>query len=271
MRMRHPYFDLARPIPVGHRGASGERPENTLPAFALALEQGARILETDVHPTRDGAVVILHDGQVGRTTDGEGPVSARSLAELRRLDAGHRFSPDGGASFPFRGRGVRIPTLEEAFEAFPDARFNVEIKAGGRDFVAQVVGIVARTGREDRTLLTSADDAVMAELRDVLAETGARPAVGASTGDCVAWVKAAAGGGAPPPGPMALQVPVAFGGRPLVTGRLVAFAHEHDVQVHVWTVNEPAEIERLLDLGVDAVMSDFPARVVEAIGRRGSG
>jgi len=256
--MRHPYFDLERPIPVAHRGASGERPENTLPAFALALEQGARILETDVHPTRDGAVVILHDETLERTTDGEGPVSARGLAELQRLDAGHRFSTDGGASFPFRGRGIRLPTLEEAFEAFPEARFNVEVKEGGRAFVERVVRSVADADREDRTLLTSGDDAVMAQLHAVLEATGTAPAVGASTGDCIAFVKAAAEGGEPPPGPMALQVPPSFGGRPLVTRELLDFAHAHDV------------IERLLGLGVDAVMSDFPARVVAAIRRRGT-
>jgi len=133
--VRHPFFDLPRPIPVGHRGASGERPENTLPAFERALAQGARILETDVHPTRDGVAVIFHDGELDRTTDGFGPIAARTLAELKELDAGYRFSPDGGASFPCRGRGTTIPTLAEAFAAFPDARFNIEVKEGDRAFL----------------------------------------------------------------------------------------------------------------------------------------
>jgi glycerophosphoryl diester phosphodiesterase len=264
--MRHPYFDLPRPIPVGHRGASGELPENTLPAFERALERGARILETDVHATADGVAVIFHDPTLERTTDGRGPVSARTLDELRDLDAGHGFTPDGGASFPHRGRGIGIPTLDEAFAAFPNARFNIELKAGDRAFVEGVVKAAAP--RADRTLLTSADDALMAELRAVLRDTGVPVAMGASTGDCVAFVKAASGEGPPPPEPMALQIPPDFGGQPLVTRELVEFAHAHDVQVHVWTINEPAEIERLLDLDVDAVMSDFPGRVVEAIARR---
>lgn len=264
--MRHPYFDLPRPIPVGHRGASGERPENTLPAFERALAQGARILETDVQPTRDGVAVVFHDADLDRTTDGHGPVARQALDALRELDAGYRFSPDGGRSFPCRGRGIAIPTLDEAFAAFPEARFNIEVKQGDRAFLERVVQACAP--RAERTLLTSGSDAVMAELRSVLASTGVPVAMGASTGDCIAFVKAAAGGGEPPPEPMALQVPTHFGGQPLVTPELVAFAHAHDVQVHVWTINEPAEIERLLDLGVDAVMSDFPSRVVEAIGRR---
>jgi glycerophosphoryl diester phosphodiesterase len=265
--MRHPYFDLTLPIPVGHRGASGELPENTLPAFARALEQGARILETDVHPTSDGVAVIFHDHEVDRTTDGSGPIAAKTLRALKALDAGHRFTPDGGASFPCRGQGITVPTLEEAFAAFPDARFNIEIKQGDRAFIEQVVKLVAHAGRAERTLLTSAGDDLIAELRSVLATTGVEAAMGASTGDCVRFVKAAAGGGEPPPEPMALQIPTEFGGQPLVTPELLAFAHAHDVQVHVWTVNDPAEIERLLALGVDAVMSDFPIRVVEAIAR----
>jgi len=264
--MRHPYFDLPRPIPVGHRGASGELPENTLPAFERALEQGAQILETDVHATADGVAVLFHDATLERTSDGRGPIAARTLDELRTLDAGHGFTPDGGASHPYRGHGIAIPTLDEAFAAFPNARFNIEIKAGDHAFVERVVK--ASAPRADRTLLTSADDTVIAELRAVLANTGVPVAMGASTGDCIAFMKAAAGGGEPPPEPMALQIPREFAGQPLVTPELLRFAHRHDVQVHVWTVNEPAEIERLLALGVDAVMSDFPARVVAAIARR---
>lgn len=266
--MRHPYFDLPTPIPIGHRGACGERPENTLPSFALALDQGARILETDVHPSREGVPVVFHDHELDRTTDGRGLLVDQPLAALRELDAGHGFSPDGGRSFPFRGQGIRIPTLQEAFETFPDARFNIEIKEGAPEFVERVVREVAEAGRADRTLLTSADDGIMADLRKVLAGSSLKVAMGASTGDCIAFVKAAVAGDPPPPEPMALQIPDDFGGRPVVTPALVEFAHTHQVQIHVWTINDPAEIHRLLDLGVDAVMSDHPARVVEAIGRR---
>ena len=126
--MRHPFFDLPTPIVVGHRGASGERPENTLPAFERAVAQGAMVLETDVHISRDGVVVLSHDPDLARTTEAEGPIAARSFDELKALDAGYRFSPDGGRSFPQRGRKIRIPSLHEAFEAFPGIRFNVEIK-----------------------------------------------------------------------------------------------------------------------------------------------
>ena len=267
--MRHPFFDLPLPIVIGHRGSSGEAPENTLPAFARALEQGAAVLETDVHATRDGVVVVYHDERVDRTTDGEGAISELDFAALRRLDAGFDFSPDGGRSFPWRGRGLRVATLAEAFEACPGARFNIELKSEEPALVDGTLEAVRAAGRAERTLLTAGDDRAMARLRRRLRETGLATAVGASAGDVVAFVRAAASGGAPPPEPMALQIPASFGGRPLATRELVDFAHGHDVQVHVWTVNEPAEMHALLDLGVDGLVSDFPARLCGVLRERG--
>jgi glycerophosphoryl diester phosphodiesterase len=267
--VRHPFFDLPLPIVIGHRGSSGEAPENTLPAFARALEQGAAVLETDVHATRDGVVVVYHDERVDRTTDGEGAIAELEFAALRRLDAGHAFSPDGGRSFPWRGRGLRVATLAEAFEACPGARFNVELKTAEPALVEGTLEAVRAAGRAARTLLTAGEDAAMACLRRRLRETGLATAVGASSGDVVGFVRAAAAGSAPPAEPMALQIPTTFAGRPLVTRELVEFAHGHDVQVHVWTVNEPAEMHALLDLGVDGLVSDFPARMCEVLRERG--
>lgn len=265
--MRHPFFDVPVPTVIGHRGASGELPENTMGAFERAVAQGAVILETDVHATRDGALVLFHDDTLERTTDGVGRIADHTLAELARLDAGHRFSP-GGAGFPERGKGHRIPLLEDALRAFPGVRFNVEIKERVPALIADTVELVRRLGREDSVLLAAASNDTMEDLRAHLEKTGVRPAVGASAGDVVACVRAAIDGTPPPPGPMALQVPPDFAGRPLVTRELVAHAHAHGIVVHVWTINDPAEMERLLDLGVDGVMSDFPGRLAEVVARR---
>jgi glycerophosphoryl diester phosphodiesterase len=259
--VRHPFFDVPVPTVIGHRGASGELPENTLASFERAVAQGAAILESDVHITRDGALVLIHDDELSRTTDGSGRVADHTLAEILALDAGHRFSPRGDGRFPCRGRGLRIPTLEEALAAFPQAHWNLELKEQIPALVEDTVALVLRAGRERSVLLAAAEDEIMADLRAHLAKTGARPAVGAAAGDVLRFVRSAIAGEAPPPGPMALQVPPDFGGRPLVTREFVAHAHAHDLVVHVWTVNEPAEIERLLELGVDGIMSDFPERV----------
>ncbi len=260
--MRHPFFALPRPIAIGHRGSAGDAPENTLESFARALRAGAAILESDVHLTRDGVPVLIHDDDVGRVTEGSGAVRELLLAELQRLDAGWRFSPDGGRSHPFRGRGLRIPTLAEALEALPGARFNLELKEGLPGIVERTLAVVRDAGREELTLLTAAEDALMAQLRAVVARDAGRVAIGASTGDVLDFVRTALSGECPRPGPMALQIPAEFAGRPLVTHELVAHAHAHDVQIHVWTVNDPSEMARLLDLGVDGIVSDHPDRAV---------
>jgi glycerophosphoryl diester phosphodiesterase len=233
------------------------------------VADGVAVLETDVHRTRDGALVLIHDDLLERTTNGRGRVAHHTLAELRALDAGHGFRAADG-SFPFRGKGIGIPTLEEILEAFPQLRFNVEIKEHDAALIEGTVALVAERGLEDRVLLAAAEDPIMADLRAHLAKTGVRTAVGASAGDVVGFVRAALDGVAPPRGPMALQVPPGFGDRPLVTRQFVDHAHAHGLVVHVWTINEPAEMHRLLDLGVDGIMSDFPARVAKVVAERSS-
>lgn len=267
--MGHPFFAIPTPIVMGHRGCAGEAPENTLPSFERALAQGAAILETDVHLTRDDVPVLLHDDRVDRVSDGRGRVRELRLDELRRLDFGYRFSPDGGRSHPFRGRGVEIATLEAALQRLPGVRFNLELKEDVPGMAERCLEVVGAAGREALTLLTSADDGLMARLRREIQRRGAGVAQGASTGDVAAFVRGAQKGAAPPPGPMALQVPAAFAGRPLVTPAFVEHARRHGLQVHVWTVNEPEEMTRLLDLGVDGVISDFPGRLAALLAARG--
>ena len=258
--MRHPFFATPRPIVFGHRGACGERPENTLAAFERALAQGAQVIETDVHRTRDGVVVILHDADLSRTTDGHGAVADLTFAELQGFDAGYRFQGEDGA-FPFRGAGLRVPTLADAFARFPGVRFNVEVKRTDRELVRATLELVRAHERDALTLIAAEREDAMALVHEEMAASGIEPALGASVADVLGFVRAALEGREPPPRPMALQIPPEFVGRPLVTPELLDFAHKHDVQIHVWTVNEPAEMQRLLALGVDGVMSDFPGRL----------
>ena len=267
--MPHPFFALARPIVFGHRGASGECPENTLLSFERALAQGAQVIESDLHRTRDGEVVMLHDADVARTTDGAGDVADLSAAELARLDAGFHFAaPDG--STPFRARGLRVPTLAEVFARFPGVRFNLELKRCDPELVGATLALVRKHGREDLTLLAAGSDDAMSLLRRELAHSALGVATGASVGEVIGFVRAAVERREPLAGPLALQIPAEFAGRPLVTPELVAHAHAHGVQIHVWTVNEPAEMVALLALGVDGLMSDFPGRLRAVVdGRRG--
>lgn len=258
----HLYFDIPRPHLFAHRGASGEAPENTRVAFERALGYGIRYLEMDCHATADGELVILHDADLARTTDVDGPVRERRFAELERIDAGYRFTPDGGRSFPFRGRGVRIPRLAEILAAFPDARVNLEVKQDDPPIAEEVVRAVRRAGAERRVLLAAEDEAVLAKLRALDPGT----ALGSSLEDVVEFVRAGAEGrlASHRPRGHALQIPPEALGRPLVTPELLAAARRLGVFVHVWTINEPREIRRLLALGVDGVMSDFPDRLIAA-------
>jgi len=267
-RQLHPFLALARPIVIGHRGCAGEVPENTLESFAAGLEAGAAILETDAHLTRDGVPVLIHDDEVSRVCDGSGRVTAMTLDELKRLDFGYGFTTDDGRSHPQRGRGVRIATLAEALKALPDARFNVELKEDVEGLVERTVEVVRQAGREQTTLLTSGEDGLMRRLRDHLAAIGSKLAQGASAGDVLAFVRTALDGTTAPAGPMALQVPESFGNRPLVTEAFVAHAHRYGIHVHVWTINDRDEMHRLLDLGVDGLVTDFPGRMRDVVAER---
>jgi glycerophosphoryl diester phosphodiesterase len=253
---------------LGHRGAAGVAPENTLAAFERGLADGAHIIESDVQCTLDGVPVLIHDASVDRTTDGHGPVSSLTFAQLQVLDAGHRFSVAQGGDFPFRGRGHRVPSLQQAFETLPGARFNLELKADSREMVAEAVRLVQKLDREDRTLLTAGEDGIQAMLREELQRSGARPALGASVADILAVVQSAVAGEAPATDSMALQIPTGFAGNPLVTAELVGHCHAHGIEIHVWTINDPDEIRRLLALGVDGIVTDYPGRMAQLLAER---
>jgi glycerophosphoryl diester phosphodiesterase len=249
------YLDGPRPRLFAHRGGARIAPENTIEAFAAGLAAGADRLEMDVHATRDGHVVVLHDPTLDRTTDGTGLVRDITLAELHRLDAGARFAGDGG-DFPFRGRGVRVPTLSAVLEAFPGVPLNIEIKQDEPQIEHAVLEVLDRFDARTRVLLAAEESTIMARIRaaapDVLTSF--------SAADVLEFVTAWHGGTLDayrPPG-IALQIPPSFGEVQLVTAESVAIAHGMGLEMHVWTIDDPAEMTALLDLGVDAIMTDVP-------------
>jgi len=260
------YLDGPKPRLFAHRGGARIAPENTLEAFAAGLAAGADRLEMDVHATRDGHVVVIHDPTVDRTTDGSGAVWTMTLDELRRHDAGARFSGDAG-DFPFRGRGVRVPTLAEVLEAFPGVPLNIEIKQDAPAIEAAVLAVLDRHDARQQVVLAAEEASIMARIRaaapDVLTSF--------SAADVLEFVTAWHGGtlhAYRPPG-IALQIPPAFEGIALVTADSVAHAHRLGLEVHVWTIDDPAEMAALLDLGVDALMSDVPQVAANLLRQRG--
>ncbi len=268
--MLHSFFEVDRPVVIGHRGAAGQCPENTLLSFETALAAGAQILESDIHISRDGVPILLHDPSLERTCDARGPASDLRWEELRTLDAGHHFVDERGDA-PYRGKNVGIPSLEQAFERFPEARFNLEIKCPGEVGIRATLDLIERFDRADRTLLAAGDDDIMKDLRAALAHSDVEPAVGASLREIVAAIQSALGQAPMPEGVMALQIPSTFANQPLATPEFIDHAHAEGVQVHVWTINELAEIESLLDVGVDGIVTDHPGRMHDwlvRVGRR---
>ncbi len=261
------YLAPDRPRVFGHRGAAALAPENTLPSFAIAASLGAAYLELDVHASRDGVIVVHHDVTIDRTTEDSGPIKDRTWADVERLDAGYRFTMDGGKTFPYRGQGVRIPTLDAVLSAHPGLRFNIEIKQADPAIIDEVSALLGRADSSERTLLAAEKEPIMSAIRRAV---GSGIVTGSSEADVLSFFAHFEAGtldSYDPPG-VALQIPPRFGDRELVTADVLEAAHGKGIEVHVWTINEVAEIERLLDLGVDGIMSDAPGRVAAAIARR---
>lgn len=239
---------------IAHRGASGIAPENTLAAFRKAVELGAGFIETDLQLSRDARLVCLHDDTLDRTTDGRGPVSARTLEELRRLDAGRWFRPSSKhetANFA----GERIPTIEDvlAFGREHEIGLHLEIKTEGPSGAEHaIVGALHASGEVARSVVISFDVSTLKRVRqlDPLIMTGFL--YSDRSADPVATA-------------------VAAGARQLlpradrVTQDLVSNAHAHDLKVVAWTANNPDELQRLIPAGVDGIITDYPDRLVELL------
>lgn len=245
------------PVNVGHRGASVRYPENTLASFRAAVESGAGGLEFDVRLTRDGHPVVMHDATVDRTTDGFGVVAGMTLAQVRRLDVGTAGRPD-----------ERVPTLGEVLAEFRDVTVNIDIKDADLPGVEVVVlDVLREAGATGRTLVASAHHGVLRRFRRAAGwgcDTGAsRLEIGVFYGLSLLRLERLVR-----PAYAALQVPVNHGPLRLVTPRFIQAAHSRGVRVDVWTINEPVQMRRLLDLGVDAIITDRPEALAKVLGGR---
>lgn len=263
-RPPQPYLQGDRPLVLAHRGGADLAPENTMAAFQNAVDLGVDILELDVHTTADGTVVVIHDESVDRTTDGTGAVHDSTLADLRQLDAGYDFSPDNGQTFPFRGQGIGIPTLEEVFAAFPDMRINVEIKQSDPPIEAAVLEVIERAGAQQRVLVGSEYDDVMARFRSLAPDIATSAATNEVRNFYLAQLLRVSAIYRPLAD--AFQVPEYAGSTHVVTPSFVDAAHHHGVKVHVWTVNDAETMQRLLDIGVDGIITDRPDVALEVVG-----
>ncbi len=213
--------------------------------------------------TRDGTVVAFHDPSLDRVTDRSGAIAALSIAEVETADAGHVFTLDGGHSFPFRGRGVGIPRLEELLIRWPEVRVNIDPKTD--ECVEPLVALIDRLGAWDRVGFGAFSDR---RLRRVRALSRRRACTSMGPRAIAVARLAAAGGRMPRLGADCVQVPRRSGPLPIVTPRFVDAAHRAGLPVHVWTVNDATAMHELLDLGVDGIMTDRPRLLRDVLAAR---
>jgi glycerophosphoryl diester phosphodiesterase len=249
---RYAFLDGPLPLAMAHRGGAIEHLENTMPAFQASVDLGYRYLETDVQVTADGVLVAFHDATLERVTDRSGRLDTLTWAQVSSARIGGREP---------------VVRLEDLLGAWPDVRFNLDIKAAG--VLAPLVRTVRRLKVADRICLGSFSDARIAAARRLFG-----PAVCTALGPrgvaalrlssysprAAGLVRMEAG---------CAQVPLQLGGRALVDERFLAAAHARGLQVHVWTVDDPADASRMLDLGVDGIMTDRPAMLREVLEKRG--
>ena len=255
------------PVNLAHRGASARAPENTLEAFRLAVESGAGGLELDVHLTSDGHIVVIHDSTLDRTTDGAGAVARMTLDELRESDAGYNFRLDGGETYPYRGLNLYIPTLAEVLREFPGVAVNIDMKSDLPGIEAAVLKVLREADAEGRVLVVSSRRSTVGRFRRM---SGGCVSTGASrweTGIFLAFCRLHLER-LLVPAYDALQIPLRHRGIPLVTPRFVEAAHSRNVRVDAWTINETGEMRRLLDLGVDVIMTDRPETLADVLKQR---
>ncbi len=225
----------------------------------MALDMGVRYLELDVHMSRDGHVVVIHDETLERTTDGRGYVKDQPVSELKKLDAGYRFLPAGSREPVFRGKGLRIPLLEEVLQEFPKAMLNIEVKQRTPPMEDSLWKVLHRNGALDRVLLASEEAEI---LRRVRRRFGPEVATGISRQEGFQFAKWYLVGkrGCYRPQGQALQIPERIKGFNYIGAGLIEAAHQLGLEVHVWTVNHPGRMRHLLGLGADGIITDFPER-----------
>ena len=261
--MGHSFFIARRPLVFAHRGGSALAPENTIVAFDEGLSRGSDGLELDVHLSRDGRVVVHHDRTLERTTDATGRVADHAADELARVDAGYSFGPDQG--YPFRGRGIGVPTLAEVLARYRGAQIIIELKMNVPELARATLDVVRSAGALDRVCLGSSGSRVLREVRRL------EPAVATSAArEEVRWALYRSWCRWPLAsdarvGYQGYQVPEWAGRTRVVSRRFVDMAHRAGLGVQVWTVDAESDARRLLEWGVDGLITDRPDVIVPLV------
>lgn len=263
----HPYYTngMNYPLIIAHQGGDGLWPGETMFAFQNAVSLGVDVLEMDIHITKEGELVLMHDETVDRTTDGTGEIESMTLADLKQLDAGYGWSNDQGQTFPFRGQGVTITTLEEVFQTFPEMRMNIEIKKSNVSMIKPFCNLIREYSMQEKVLVASFHDEKLKEFRAECPEVATSSAKNETT-FFVLLTKPFLGSLYSPKF-FALQVPKESGGITVMTPAFVRAAHERNLAVEPWTINDAETMRLFINWGVDGIITDRPDIMMEVLGR----
>lgn len=258
----HPFFTdhPSHPLVIAHQGGDGLRPSNTMAAFDHAVALGVDVLELDIHSTADGVLVIIHDDTVDRTTNGTGRVNDLTLAEIQALDAGYNWPTlrehEQLGTYPFRDQGIIIPTLEELFQAYPDLPMVIEIKQQEPSITEPFCALLREYDMTEQVLAAAFSTATLDDFRAVCPEVITSGGMGEIRRFYVMhrlWIS-----GAYDPTFYAVQVPEFFDPFHILTPRFVADVQAQNLDVHAWTINTTADMEKMIELDVDGIITDYP-------------
>lgn len=258
--------DQPRPLVIAHQGGDGLWPSDTMYAFERAVAMGVDMLEMDLHVTSDGGLVLMHDETVDRTTDGTGRLEDMTLAEVKALDAGYRWTPDDGQTFPYRGQGITVATAEELFQTFSEMAMNIEIKLVESQPVARpFCELIRKYNMQDKVLVASFHQDAMDEFRATCPEVSTSIAQNEVINFFVRQKLGLASSYSPPG--QAVQVPEYRSGLHVLTDGFVKDSQKRGMDVHAWTINEVEDMQRMIDLGVNGIITDYPDRLLAVLSR----
>jgi len=262
------YVGVTRPLVIAHQGGDGVWPGDTMYAFDKAVAIGADVLEMDAHITKGGEIVLMHDEAVDRTTNGTGLIEDLTLAEIQQLDAAYKWTNDEGKTFPFRGQGIQVPTLNELFEKYPDMRYVIEIKLTQNPIDKPFCNLIRAYNMQDKVIVASFHDQAMNGFRETCPEI-ATSASRTEVRNFVLLGKVFLSGFVVPRY-QSIQPPYDPSeslGIPIMTERFLREAHAKNIRVEPWTVNDPELMKQYIEWGVDGIITDRPDLMVEILGR----
>ncbi len=263
----NPFISSNTTLVIAHQGGERLFPSNTLYAFDEAYKLGVDMFELDIHQSKDGHLMVIHDDTVDRTTDGQGYIKNMDLAEIQTLDAGYYWTKDG-STYPYRAQGIKIPTLAELFERYPTMPMVIDIKQKSPEIEQQLCKLLRQFNKTDDTIIGSFHLNALKKFRVLCPEVPTSlQAIESLKMLLYSYLSSKLVFSMFRPKARAAHVPMRAGWIQIVHPKFVKLAKQKNLALHVWTINDVQEMKELIELGVDGIMTDRPDLLLEILGR----